>query len=134
MPIDVSSYNAQFSQFVQFAEQAGKSTGQAVDEAALAKIVKGAKFDKATVASLRATAKAANDAMRALDGFSGADFATAMVRDKQTGVVGWKGYWAFGNEALLELPVIVAIKGHRKPLPPADAGRAMFGNLPAIRV
>jgi hypothetical protein len=43
-------------------------------------------------------------------------------------------YWAFGNEALLELPVIVAIKGHRKPLPPADAGRAMFGNLPAIRV
>ena len=24
-------------------------------------------------------------------------------------------YWAFGNEALLELPVIVAIKGHRRP-------------------
>ena len=71
--------------------RAGKAAGQAVDEAALAKIVKGAKFDKATVASLRATAKAANDAMRALDGFSGADFATAMVRDKQTGLIGWKG-------------------------------------------
>ena len=52
--------------------RAGKAAGQAVDEAALAQIVKGAKFDKATVASLRATAKAANDAMRALDGFSGA--------------------------------------------------------------
>ena len=25
-------------------------------------------------------------------------------------------YWAYGNEALLELPVIVAIKGHRRPL------------------
>ena len=25
-------------------------------------------------------------------------------------------YWAYGNEALLELPVIVAIKGHRSPL------------------
>ena len=87
MPIGVSSYNAQFSQFVQFAEQAGKSTGQAVDEAALAKIVKGAKFDKATVASLRATAKAANDAMRALDGFSGADFANAMEVNEETGVV-----------------------------------------------
>ncbi len=24
-------------------------------------------------------------------------------------------YWAYGNEALLELPVIVAIKGHRRP-------------------
>ena len=27
-----------------------------------------------------------------------------------------KRYWAYGNEALLELPVIVAIKGHRRPL------------------
>ena len=28
----------------------------------------------------------------------------------------WRGatYWAYGNEALLELPVIVAIKGHRR--------------------
>ena len=26
-----------------------------------------------------------------------------------------KRYWAYGNEALLELPVIVAIKGHRRP-------------------
>lgn len=25
-------------------------------------------------------------------------------------------YWAYGNEALLDLPVIVAIKGHRRPL------------------
>ena len=25
-------------------------------------------------------------------------------------------YWAYGNEALLELPVIVAIKGHRRPI------------------
>ena len=29
MPIDVNSYNAQFNQFVQFAEQAGKSTAKA---------------------------------------------------------------------------------------------------------
>ena len=29
----------------------------------------------------------------------------------------WRGarYWAYGNEALLELPMIVAIKGHRRP-------------------
>ena len=25
-------------------------------------------------------------------------------------------YWAYGNEALLELPAIVAIKGHRRPM------------------
>ena len=31
-------------------------------------------------------------------------------------------YWAYGNEALLELPMIVAIKGHRRALPPAAAG------------
>ena len=39
-------------------------------------------------------------------------------------------YWAYGNEALLELPVIVAIKGHRKPLPgmpPAGAGGCKTG-------
>ena len=69
--------------------RAGKAAGQAVDEAALAKIVKGAKFDKATVASLRATAKAANEAMRTLDTFTGTDFARAMVRDPETGVVSW---------------------------------------------
>lgn len=27
-----------------------------------------------------------------------------------------KRYWAYGNEALLELPMIVAIKGHRRPV------------------
>lgn len=31
-----------------------------------------------------------------------------------------KSYWAYGNDALLELPMIVAIKGHRRPR--ADAG------------
>ena len=31
-------------------------------------------------------------------------------------------YWAYGNEALLALPVIVALKGHRRALPPVDAG------------
>ena len=30
-------------------------------------------------------------------------------------------YWAYGNEALLELPVIVAIKGHRRGMGGADA-------------
>ena len=30
-------------------------------------------------------------------------------------VFGGRPFWAYGNEALLELPVIVAIKGHRRP-------------------
>ena len=39
----------------------------------------------------------------------------------------WRGaaYWAYGNEELLELPEIVAIKGHRRPRalpPPAPEG------------
>lgn len=35
----------------------------------------------------------------------------------------WRGarYWAYGNEALLELPMIVAIKGHRRGMGAADA-------------
>ena len=33
-------------------------------------------------------------------------------------------YWAYGNEALLELPMIVAIKGHRRPLGEHCAGGA----------
>ena len=41
----------------------------------------------------------------------------------------WRGaaYWAYGNEELLELPEIVAIKGHRRPpvlQQPAPAGAA----------
>lgn len=35
-----------------------------------------------------------------------------------------KRYWAYGNEALLELPVIVAIKGHRRPKGESCAGGA----------
>lgn len=69
--------------------RAGKAAGQAVDDAALAKVVKGAKFNKATVNSLRATAKAANDAMRVLDSFTGGEFADAMTIDHKTGVVEW---------------------------------------------
>lgn len=69
--------------------RAGKAAGQAVDEAALAKFAKGAKFDKATVDALRAAAKAANEAMRTLDTFTGADFAHAMVCDPTTKVVSW---------------------------------------------
>ena len=38
-----------------------------------------------------------------------------------------KRYWAYGNEALLELPAIVAIKGHRRGVLPGGAG----GMLPA---
>ncbi len=63
--------------------RAGKAAGQAVDDAAIAKLAKGAKFDKATVEALRTTAKAANEAMRILDTFTGLDFATAIVRGKQ---------------------------------------------------
>ena len=69
--------------------RAGKAAGRAVDEAAIAKLAKGAKFDKATVDALRATAKASNEAMRTLDTFTGTDFARAMVRDPMTGIVSW---------------------------------------------
>lgn len=69
--------------------RAGKAAGKPVDEAALAKVVKGAKFSKAIVDSLRATAKAANDAMRVLDSFTGGEFADAMTIDHKTGVVEW---------------------------------------------
>ena len=69
--------------------RAGKAAGQAVDEAAIAKLAKGAKFDKATVAALRDTAKAANEAMRTLDTFTGLDFACAIVRDPKTGHATW---------------------------------------------
>ena len=42
----------------------------------------------------------------------------------------WRGaiYWAYGNEALLDLPVIVAIKGHRRP---AEAAGAAMQNRAA---
>lgn len=69
--------------------RAGKAAGRTVDEAAIAKLAKGAKFDKATVDSLRATAKAANEAMRVLDSFTGEDFANAMEVNQETGVVDW---------------------------------------------
>lgn len=41
----------------------------------------------------------------------------------------WRGatYWAYGNEALLDLPVIVAIKGHRRPAGVAGATHATPG-------
>lgn len=35
-----------------------------------------------------------------------------------------KSYWAYGNKALLELPMIVAIKGHRRPMGECCAGGA----------
>lgn len=36
-------------------------------------------------------------------------------------------YWAYGNDALLELPVIVAIKGHRRP---PEVGAKLIGDAP----
>ncbi len=72
--------------------RAGKAAGQAVDEASIAKLAKGAKFDKTTVAALRATAKAANEAMLVLDSFTGKDFVNAMKRnsnDPDSCVVEW---------------------------------------------
>ncbi len=72
--------------------RAGKAAGRTVDEAAIAKLAKGAKFDKATADSLRAMAKDANEAMRALDSFTGEDFANAMEVNQDTGVVDWNHY------------------------------------------
>lgn len=77
--------------------RAGKAAGRTVDEAAIAKLAKGAKFDKATVDSLRATAKAANEAMRVLDSFTGEDFANAMDVNQDTGVVDWNRYSYVGK-------------------------------------
>ena len=74
--------------------RAGKAAGKAVDEASIAKLAKGAKFDKATVDALRDTAKAANAAMRVLDSFTGEDFVNAMKRDSNdpdSCVVEWDG-------------------------------------------
>lgn len=47
----------------------------------------------------------------------------------------WRGatYWAYGNEALLDLPVIVAIKGHRKPAGAAGAALQDLGASAAPR-
>ena len=39
-------------------------------------------------------------------------------------------YWAYGNEALLELPMIVAIKGHRRP---PEAGTKLIGETGEVR-
>ena len=39
-------------------------------------------------------------------------------------------YWAYGNESLLEHPVIVAIKGHRKGVAAADAAPCKTSALP----
>ena len=39
-------------------------------------------------------------------------------------------YWAYGNEALLELPMIVAIKGHRRP---PEAGAKLIGETGEVR-
>lgn len=77
--------------------RAGKAAGRTVDEAAIAKLAKGAKFDKATVDSLRTTAKAANEAMRVLDSFTGEDFANAMEVNQDTGVVDWNKYSYVGK-------------------------------------
>ena len=44
----------------------------------------------------------------------------------------WRGahYWAYGNEALLELPMIVAIKGHRRP---PEVGAKLIGKTGEVR-
>lgn len=48
--------------------RAGKAAGQAIDDAAIAKLAKGAKFDKATVEALRTTATSPNRASSAAAG------------------------------------------------------------------
>ena len=102
--------------------RAGKAAGRTVDEAAIAKLAKGAKFGKATVDSLRATAKAANEAMRVLDSFTGEDFANAMEVNQDTGVVDWNKYSYVGKSVKAALDKQQAL---------SDALTKLLNDLPA---